>query len=54
MLWLRLAAVALIFATLSGCLPGEPAIGGPGTPGFSQERYERHKADRAKYQYQGF
>jgi hypothetical protein len=52
MVYVRLMLAGLSFGLLSGC---QPNVGGPGSapPGASQADYERHKANRESYLYEG-
>lgn len=46
----RVVAVIACLASLAAC---DPRATGTAPPGVSQEKYERHKANRESYMYQG-
>lgn len=48
----RLICITGLLALLTGCEPGEGAFGVP-TSGAEREKYERHKANRQSYMFQG-
>ncbi|WP_171052539.1 hypothetical protein [Ruegeria sediminis] len=50
MTWFRMIAGFLAFFPLMACEPGNTGQGS----GASQADYERHKANREAYMYQGF